>query len=105
MQQGEKSGDGRTSPFGGGTGGKGVGNGMAAAKGNNFITNPGGTRTNQRGEDPQIQSRPQPKARPDINAQDAAPGGTIPQAAPPGTRPGGVGTIGNNARPFKLSGG
>lgn len=104
MQQGEKSGDGRTSPFGGGAGGKGVGSGMAA-KGNNFITNPGGTRTTQRLEDPQVQNRPQPKARPDINTQDAAPGGTIPQAAPPGTRPGGVGTIGNNARPFKLSGG
>lgn len=103
MQQGDKSGDGRTSPFGGGAGGRGVGNGMAG-NGNNFITNPGGTPTTKRLADPQVQSRAQPKARPDTNSQDAAPGGLIPSAAPPANRPGGVGTVGNNARPFKLSG-
>jgi hypothetical protein len=104
MQQGDKSGDGRTSPFGGGAGGRGVGSGMAGS-GNNFITNPGGTPSSTHGTDPTVYNRPQPKARPDINTQDAAPGGAIPQAAPPASRPGGVGTIGNPARPYKLSGG
>jgi hypothetical protein len=103
MQTGDKSGDGRVSPFGGGNGGKGIGGNMS---GNNFITNPGGTPSGPRTLPDMVNnSRPQPKAKPDINTQDAAPGGVLPAAAPPNTRPGGVGTVGNSAKPFRLGGG
>jgi hypothetical protein len=40
----------------------------------------------------------------DINPQDAAPGGVIPPALPPQNRAGGVGSIGNSAKPFRIGG-
>jgi hypothetical protein len=99
MQQGSQSGDGKTSPFGDGKGGS-VGGSMA---GNDFGANPGGTRTAAKLSGDLINnSRAQSKAKPDHNTQDAAPGGLIPQAAPPATRPGGVGSLGNGAKPYKL---
>jgi hypothetical protein len=97
---GSQSGDGKTSPFGGGNGGKGAGNGMP---GNNFITNPGGNTSGPKHlPDPTVTNRVQPKAKPDVNPNDAAAGGLLPNGKPPAARPGGVGTIGNGVKPFKV---
>jgi hypothetical protein len=97
---GSNSGDGRTSPFDG-QGGKGVGDKMAS--GNNFTTNPGGTRSTQKLPDLVNTTKSQVRAEPANNAGQPA-GGLIPAAGAPATRPGGVGTVGNSAKSFRVGG-
>ncbi len=101
MNQGSTSGDGKTSPFGDGRGGNAGGN----MSGNDFGTNPRGNPSGPSKLPDMINnSRSQVAAKPDFNTQDAAPGGLIPEALPPATRAGGVGSIGNSSKPFKLGG-
>lgn len=72
--------------------------------GNNFLTNPGGSRPG--GAPPrdfQDAHRAQPNAGQRTNTSDAAPGPET--AAQVANRPGaGVGSVGNAARPFRLGG-
>jgi len=73
--------------------------------GNNFLTNPGGSRSG--GTPPrefQDISRSQPSAGQRTNTSDAAPGPNT--AAQVANRPAaGVGSVGNAARPFRVGGG
>jgi len=102
---GNTPGDGKTSPFGAPNQGGGNGN-MA---GNDFGKNPGGTRAP--GATPtdftKLGSRPQASGTDPTNTSDSAKGGPIPVdgMTPPANRPGGVGTVGSSAKPFRLSGG
>lgn len=91
-----------SNPFGDGHGGTAGGH----MSGNDFGTNPRGNPSGPSKLPDMINnSRPQVKStHSDINTQDAAPGGLIPAALPPASRAGGVGSIGNNTKPFKLEG-
>ncbi len=73
--------------------------------GNDFGKNPRGN-PSAGGKLPDLinNSRSQSMAKPSHNPGDAAPGGLIPDAAPPANRPGGVGTPGNSRKPFRLGG-
>lgn len=104
-------GDGRTSPFGDGAGKTQGGN----VPGNNFLTNPGGSRSGgggtnfltspggrSQGANPVAGSR---EAVADRSTDDAAPGGLIPKIqASPGVGVG-VGSIGNSQKSHRLGGG
>jgi len=99
---GRTPGDGKTNPFGNGMGGASGENAMA----NDFNKNPGGNANP--GSPPRdfLTGRPQRSGRSEVNTSDAAEGPmTAAEAAsPPATRPGGVGTPGNAARPFRMGG-
>lgn len=103
MGDGRTPGNGSTSPLGDGAGGATKGIGAMA----DFTRTPGGNPTG--GSTPRDLTRPpavqQKPAGQRTNTADAAPGGPIPAAAPPPVRPGGVGTPGNSAKPFRLGGG
>lgn len=102
MNTGGTPGDGKTSPFGDGRGGSGG----AMANGNDFARNPGGNPSGpSRLPDLINNSRQQSPHKPGFNTSDAAPGGLIPNAAPPANRRGGVGTPGNGQKPFRVGGG
>ena len=103
MNTGSTPGDGKTSPFGDGRGGSAGGN----VSGNDFGTNPRGNPSGPKSiPDVMAVQRQQPKAKPDVNTQDAASGGLLPLdgMTPPASRTTGVGSIGNNQKPFKLNG-
>lgn len=101
MNTGGTPGDGKTSPFGDGRGGSGG----AMATGNDFGKNPGGNPSGpSRLPDLINNSRPQPRHAPGHNTTDAAPGGLIPDAKPPAHRSGGVGSVGNSQKPFRVGG-
>jgi hypothetical protein len=102
MANGATPGDGKTSPFGNGAGRTSGENTMP----NNFLSNPRGNANPGKAPRDFLVSRPQQSGRSQFNTADAAAGPlTAAEAAsPPATRPGGVGTPGNPARPFRLGG-
>jgi hypothetical protein len=96
-------GNGKTSPFGNGSGQAGG----SKVAGNNFLTNPRGSGATSGGRrfDNQV-AAPQAKRESvaDRNSTDAASGGLLPlvQAGP--NHDVGVGSIGNGAKPFRVGG-
>ncbi len=102
MANGNTPGDGQSNPFGDGTGGAEA-SGMA--QGNNFLTNPrGNPAAGPTPPDFLDASRPTRAAGQRTNSSDAAPGGLIPKAPPSPAQPGGVGTVGNPNKPYRLGG-
>jgi hypothetical protein len=88
--------DGKSNPF------TQIGNTMA---GNNFITNPGGSGSRGTGRSFVGQPSPSQTARDGVADRDnatAPAGGLVPKVQ---ASSGGVGSIGNGAKPFRLGGG
>lgn len=103
MANGSTPGNGSSNPFGNGSGGASGGN----VAGNNFITNPQGSRASSSGRrfDNQVSAPQTPRdAVADRSAKDAAPGTLVPLAnGVPREGNLGVGSIGNATKPFRVS--
>lgn len=98
-------GDGKSNPFGNGTGQTQGG----TVPGNNFLTNPGGSGSRGTGRafhDQQGAAQSPREAVADRDESTAAPGGLIPkvEATPTPGKDIGVGSIGNGNKPYRVGG-